>query len=224
MLTRTPDPNNLELERVSNINPEALAQFRQHYDDAAITEDALFHYTYGVMHSQQWRETFADDLAKTPARIPMAASVANFHDFSEAGRKLSDLHVNYETVDPYDLEEIHAPGWDADAPGAYRVEKMSYAGRRPNLDATRVIYNASITLAEIPTEAHEYRLGSRSAIDWLIDRYQIRTNTNTGITNDPNDWAAEHDDPRYILDLVKRVTTVSVKTMEIVKGLPELPI
>ena len=224
VLTRTPDPNNLELERVSNINPEALAQFRQHYDDAAITEDALFHYTYGVMHSQQWRETFADDLAKTPARIPMAASVANFHDFSEAGRKLSDLHVNYETVDPYDLEEIHAPGWDADAPGAYRVEKMSYAGRRPNLDATRVIYNASITLAEIPTEAHEYRLGSRSAIDWLIDRYQIRTNTNTGITNDPNDWAAEHDDPRYILDLVKRVTTVSVKTMEIVKGLPELPI
>ena len=224
VLTRTPDSNNLELERVSNINPEALAQFRQYYDDTTITEDDLFFYTYGVLHSPQWRETFAYDLSKTPARIPMAALVANFRDFGDAGRKLADLHINYDTVEPYPLEEAQAAGWYADTDEAFRVEKMSYAGRRPNLDTTRIVYNASITLAGIPAEAHEYRLGSRSALDWLIDRYQVTTHQASGITNNPNDWATEHDDPRYILDLVKRVTTVSVETVKIVRALPELPI
>ena len=97
---------------------------------------------------------------------------------------------------------------------------MTYAGRRANPDKSRIIYNAGITLAGIPEAAHEYQLGSRSALDWLIDRYQVRTHKASGITNDPNDWCAEHDNPRYILDLVKRVTTVSVRTVEIVKALP----
>ena len=111
-------------------------------------------------------------------------------------------------------------GWDAEAPGAYRVEKMAYAGRRANPDKSRIIYNAGITLAGIPEVAHEYQLGSRSALGWLIDRYQVRTHKASGIVNDPNDWCAEHDNPRYILDLVKRVTTVSIRTVEIVKALP----
>ena len=224
VLTRQPNRHNPELERVSNITPDAVTQFQEHYGDPAISEDDLFYYAYGLLHSQQWRDTFSDDLAKAAARIPMAASVADFHTFAQAGRQLADLHVNYETIELYPLEETHADGWDANADGAYRVEKMAYAGRRPNLDTSRIIYNASITLAGIPSEAHEYRLGSRSALDWLIDRYQVTTHQASGITNNPNDWAAEHNNPRYILDLVKRVTTVSVKTMEIVKALPELPI
>ena len=118
------------------------------------------------------------------------------------------------------------PGWGMTGEGggrrrgAYRVEKMTYAGRRPNLDKSRIIYNAGITLAGIPEVAHEYQLGSRSALDWLIDRYQVRTHKASGIVNDPNDWCAEHNNPRYILDLVKRVTTVSVRTVEIVRSLP----
>ena len=223
-LTRSPLQIKPELEQVSNINPIALTQFRERYKDPMITDDDLFYYTYGVLHSQQWRAAFADDLTKTAARIPMAGSSEEFRSFANSGRQLADLHVNYETVEPYHLEETHADGWDADAGRAYRVEKMGYAGRRTNLDTSRIIYNASITLAGIPSEAHEYRLGSRSALDWLLDRYQVRSDSKSGITNDPNDWAAEHDDPRYILDLVKQVTTVSVKTMEIVKTLPELPI
>ena len=219
-LTRPPNPDIPELERISNMNPTAVAEFREHYGDDGITEDDLFYYTYGMLHCQQWREAFADDLSKTPARIPMAASVDDFHAFVEAGRELAKLHVDYESVEPYKLEEIHAPGWDADAPSAYRVEKMSYAGTRPNLDPTRIIYNAGITLAGIPEHAHEYRLGSRSALDWLIDRYQVTTHKASGIVNDPNDWAIENGDPRYILDLMKRVTTVSVRTVDIVRNLP----
>ena len=207
-------------ERISNINSDALAQFRAHYRDQAIIEDDLFYYTYGVVHSPQWREAFANDLRKSHARIPMAASGDDFRAFVAAGRELADLHVSYETVEPWPLQELWVHGWDAEAPGAYRVEKMSYAGRRANPDKSRIIYNAGITLAGIPAVAHEYRLGSRSALDWLIDRYQVRTHKASGIVNDPNDWCAEHNNPRYILDLVKHVTTVSVRTVEIVRGLP----
>ena len=223
-LTLLPDTENPELDRVSNINPKALTQFRERYLEPAITEDDLFYYTYGVLHSQQWRETFADNLAKSEVRIPMADSTTNFHAFADAGRLLANLHVNYETVEPYPLEEIHANDRVDALPGAYRVEKMTYAGRRPNQDISRIIYNAHITLAGIPSVAQEYRLGSRSALDWLIDRYQVRTDGSNGITNDPNDWAVEHRQPRYILDLVKRVTTVSVRSVQIMRELPELPI
>ena len=222
-LTQPPDADDPELERISNINPAAVAEFREHYGDDGITDDDLFYYTYGMLHCQQWRAAFADDLAKAPARIPMAPTLDDFRAFVAAGRELADLHVNYESVEPYPLEEIPAPGWDADAPNAYRVEKMSYSGRRPYLDPTCVIYNAGITLAGIPAHAHEYRLGSRSALDWLVDRYQVRTDKKSGIVNDPNDWCAEQSNPRYILDLIKRVTTVSVKTVEIVRELPFLP-
>ena len=223
-LMQTPGADRPEVERVTNIAPAAVVEFREHYGDNGITDDDLFYYTYGMLHCRQWREAFADDLSKVQARIPMAPTTEDFHAFVGAGRELADLHVNYETVPLYPLEEIHAPGWDADTPGAYRVAKMSYAGSRPNLDTSRIIFNSTITLAGIPSEAHEYRLGSRSALDWLVDRYQVRTDSKSGITNNPNDWATEHDDPRYILDLVKRVTTVSVETVKIVKALPELPI
>ena len=223
-LTRPPDADNPELERVSNINPAALAQFREYYGAPDISEDDLFYYTYGVLHSRQWREKFADDLSKSAARIPMAPTADDFRAFAEAGRELAELHVNYERVEPYPLEEIHAPGWNPDAPDAYRVEKMTYPGRRDrgNLNPSRIIYNANITLAGIPQHAHEYRLGSRSALDWLIDRYQVKTDGKSGITNDPNDWAAEHGQPRYIIDLVKRVTALSLRTVAIVNALPYL--
>ncbi|MDE2638376.1 MAG: hypothetical protein OXI30_18560 [Chloroflexota bacterium] len=218
------DARDADIERVSNINPAALAEFRQIYGDPAISEDDLFYYTYGILHSQQWRETFANDLAKSAARIPMAASLDDFRAFVAAGRELADLHVHYETVEPYPLEEIRASNWHPDAEGAFRVEKMKYAGKRPNLDTSTIIYNSDITLRGIPAVAHEYKLGTRSALDWLIDRYKVTTHNKSGIVNDPNDWADEVGEPRYILDLIKRVTTVSVRTVEIVNGLPELPI
>ena len=223
-LTLHLDEDNLELEQTSNINPQAVAQFREHYDAPAITDDDLFYYTYGVLHSPQWRAAFADDLSKAPARIPMATTAADFHAFAEAGRQLADWHVNYETTEPYPLEEIHAPGWDANAPDAYHVDKMAYRGASRNPDKSAIVYNAGITLVGIPEYAHEYRLGTRSALDWLIDRYRVTTHKASGIVNNPNDWCAETGNPRYIVDLVKRVTAVSVKTMDTVRMLPELPL
>ena len=211
-----------DLMRVSNINPRALAEFRAHYEEDAISEDDVFYYTYGVLHSAQWRDAFANDLVKSQARIPMAASAADFHAFAKAGRDLADMHVNYESVEPYPLDEIHPLEWNPDAPTAYRVEKMGYPGGK-NPDRTRIEYNADMTLAGIPAKAHEYRLGSRSALDWLVERYRVSTDkSGSGITNDPNDWSAEVGDRRYIFDLIKRVTTVSVRTVDIVAGLPEL--
>jgi len=144
--------------------------------------------------------------------------------FVAAGQKLADLHVNYETVAPYPLEVSYGAKWRPEAPGAYRVEKMKYARKNKKDDKSIIHYNAHITLRGIPAAAQDYVLGSRSALDWLLDRYQLRTHKKSGIVNDPNDWAAELGEPRYILDLLKRVTTVSVETVAIVRGLPELPI
>ena len=104
VLTQSPDTNNLDLERVSNINPVAVAEFQAHYSDESITDDDLFYYTYGVLHSEQYRQTFADDLSKSAARIPMAASLGDFRAFVEAGVALADLHVGYESVEPYPLK------------------------------------------------------------------------------------------------------------------------
>ena len=222
-LTRPHNPDNPELERISNINPQAVAQLQAQFG-VTITEDDLFYYTYGALHSPQWRAAFADDLSKSPVHIPTAVSWDDFQAFAAAGRELADLHVNYESAEPYPLAEIPAPGWNPDAPDAWRVDKMAYGGSVRNPDKTRIVYNAGLALAGIPAEAHDYRLGSRSALDWLLERYRVTTHKASGIVNDPNDWRAEQGDPRYIVDLVKRVTTVSVKTMEIVRLFPALPI
>jgi predicted helicase len=153
-------------------------------------------------------------------RIPLAASTSHFEAFADSGRKLADLHVNYETVEPYPLAE-QAPLHTMTPWETYRVEKMRWADKTTK---KAIIYNQHVTLGDIPAEAHRYMLGSRSALEWLIDRYQVKSDKDSGIVNDPNDWGREHHDPRYIVDLVKRVTRVSVETMKIVDSLPELPL
>ena len=134
-------------------------------------------------------------------------------------------------VDPWpDLDITYVPGFDADNANAYLVEKMQFPkvsnpndpdGRKID-NKTTIIYNPSITIAGIPERAHDYQLGSRSAIDWIVYSYQIKTNAAAGIVNYPNDWATEHDDPSYILDLIGRVVTVSMRTVGIIDGLPKL--
>ena len=205
--------------RVDNITDEILAVYREKFGPQ-VSKDDIFHYVYGVLHSQQYREVFAADLKRMLPRIPLAASSADFQAFVDAGRALADLHVNYETVDPYPLHESTHP-LDVDEWELYRVTKMRWDDKTTR---KAIIYNGYLTLSDIPAAVHEYRLGSRSGLEWLIDRYQVKTDKASGIVNDPNDWCCEHDDPRYIVDLVKRVTRVSVETMDIVRSLPELPI
>ena len=132
------------------------------------------------------------------------------------------MHIGYETVEPYPLEEQVSAPLDLDERDLYRVEqKMSFPRTRGQVDRSSLIYNRHITLRGIPDQAHRYQLGSRSAIEWIIDRYYIRTDKPSGIVNDPNTYS---DDPRYIIDLVKRVVTVSIETMKIVDALPGLPL
>ena len=209
-------------EKVSNINPVTLTQFREHYTDNNISEDDLFHYVYGMLHHQDFRTRYAANLSKEATRIPMAASLADFRLFVGVGETLSDLHVNYERVEPYPLkEEITG---NPDMLNLYRVaKKMKHPGKRGDLDESALVYNEHITLRGIPEEAHRYVIGQYSALRWLMERYYVKTDSASGIVNDPNDWCDEHGDRRYIIDMVKRVVTVSVKTMEIVDSLPELP-
>ncbi|MEA5649144.1 MAG: type ISP restriction/modification enzyme [Cutibacterium granulosum] len=205
--------------RLDNITDKILAVYREKFGPQ-VSKDDIFHYVYGVLHSQQYREVFAADLKRMLPRIPLAASSADFQAFVDAGRALADLHVNYETVDPYPLHES-THSLDVDEWELYRVTKMRWEDKTTR---KAIIYNGYLTLSDIPAAVHEYRLGSRSGLEWLIDRYQVKTDKASGIVNDPNDWCREHDDPRYIVDLVKRVTRVSVETMDIVQSLPELPI
>ena len=168
-------------------------------------------------------------MKKSLPRIPSANSPANFWEFSKAGRDLADLHLRYESVDPWpDLEVAFSDGFDPDDPKHWRVEKMRYPKvtdpktKEKGEDKTRVLFNSRIKIGGIPERAHEYQLGSRSAVDWILNQYQVKTHKKSGITNDPNDWALEHGQPSYIFDLLSSVVTVSMRTLEIVDDLPNL--
>ena len=207
-------------QRRDNINPGALAAYRERLGEDVMA-DQIFAYVYGVLHSPHYRDRYATDLSRLLARIPDPADRETFFGFTEAGQRLLDLHIGYEDVDPYPLEERVALG-APDGPERYRVEKMRWGGAHRKPDRSTLVYNDWITLEGIPEAAHDYVVGPRSALDWLIDRYQVKTHKDSGIVNDVNDWGLEHGDPRYIVDLVKRITTVSLETMTIVGGLPEL--
>ena len=206
--------------RRDNISADALASYRASLG-GGVTSGQIFAYVYGVLHSPDYRAQYATDLAKMLPRIPDPADRETFLAFAEAGQRLLDLHIGYEEVAPYPLEERVALG-APDGPERYRVEKIRWAGRARDPDRSTLVYNDWITLEGIPEAAHDYVVGPRSALDWLIDRYQVKTHKDSGIVNDVNDWGLEHGDPRYIVDLVKRITTVSLETMTIVRGLPEL--
>ena len=184
-----------------------------------MSKDEIFASVYAQLHDPRYRAKYAADLKRQLPRIPLPGSAEDFHAYAAAGRELMDLHIGYETVEPYPLTESHSTGDESD-PAFYRVTTMRWGGTGRAKDRSVIVYNGNVTLSGIPEAAHEYMLGSRSGLEWLLDRYRVKTDKASGIVNDPNDWALEHDDPRYIVDLVKRVTTVSVRTMEIVKGLP----
>ena len=193
--------------RQENITDWALAEFRSHYSDDTITKWDIFHYNYGLLHHPAYREKYQMNLKRDLPHIPFAE---DFWGFANAGAQLADLHVNYESVPKYDkLKYIETPGMTVD----WRVEKMKLSK-----DKTQLVYNDFLTLDGIPAEVYDYRLGNRSALEWVVDQYRVKTDKRSGIVNDPNREA----EPRYIVDLIARVTTVSLKTVEIIKNLPPL--
>ncbi|NTW70425.1 MAG: DEAD/DEAH box helicase [Chlorobiaceae bacterium] len=179
-----------------------------------VTKEDIFYYVYGILHSPEYRTRFANDLKKMLPRIPLVEEPREFWSFSKAGRELADLHINYETVPP--SEDVTVTGAET---GLFTVEKMRFP-KKGEKDA--IIYNSAITITNIPAKAYEYVVNGKSAIGWVMERYQITTHKESNITNNPNDWAKEVGNPRYILDLILSVINVSVKTVDIVAGLPEL--
>ena len=197
-----------------------------------ISKEDVFYYVYGLLHSPDYRERYADNLSKELPRIPCVKSTADFWAFSKAGRDLAELHLNYETVELYPVK-IDSGGkklTDAD----YRVEKMKYGTLSPTLsrgergnarskDLTTLHYNGKITLTGIPLAAYDYIVNGKPALDWVIERQCVKTDKDSGIVNDANDWATETmGNPRYPLELFQRVITVSLETMKIVRSLPGL--
>ena len=201
--------------RIDNITDAILVDYRSAYGQQ-VTKDDIFYFAYGLMHSVDYKVRFSADLGKMLPRLPKLSEKADFGTFSSAGRELAALHLNYETVDHFPLTEVGTDTHDL------RVTKMKFGGKAGAWDKSTVIYNQHITLTGIPAEAQEYMLGSRSAVEWILERYQVKTDKVSGIVNDPNLWGEEHGNPSYILDLLKSIVTVSVETVRIVASLPAL--
>ena len=206
----------------SNITDWGLEQFTSHYHDATITKLDVFHYVYGILHDPAYREKYAANLKRELPRIPFAD---NFWKLTELGKRLMELHVHYEDQPEYALHEewslpkgyLHPYGLvvtsvdQVPERDRYRVTKM----KRDKKDPTRLIVNDFLTLSGIPANVDDYKLGNRSALDWIVDQYQVSTDKRSGITNDPN----RDDDPTYIVRLIKKVVTVSVETVELVTSI-----
>ncbi|TWC81420.1 putative helicase [Rhizobium sp. SJZ105] len=216
------------LTRRDAITDDGLAHFQATYPGKQISKEDLFYYIYGLLHSPDYRERFRNNLAKQLPRIPSVKSFADFAVFRDAGRILGDLHMNFETVAPYMVtfkEGDHRliPEAEANPRKFYRVKKMKFGGRGKEKDRTTVLYNDNITMQNIPLEAYDYVVNGKPALEWVMERQVIKTDKDSGIVNDANDYATETvGDPKYPLELFQRVITVSIETMRIVRALPSL--
>lgn len=207
------DPNETDYVRRDAISDFILERAKKQYGKNVTKED-IFYYVYGFLHSPEYRETFASDLKKMLPKLPLLEDVKDFWAFSKAGRQLADLHLNYESVSAY--PEVNVVGADANN---FLVDKMRFP-KKGQKDT--IIYNSHIVISNIPEKAYEYVVNGKSAIEWIMERYQITTHKDSGITNNPNDWANEVGNPRYILDLLLSIINVSVQTVDIVKNLPKV--
>ena len=227
--------------RVDNITDATLRSYQAAHG-AEVTKDDVFYYVYALLHSPGYRKQYGADLKKSLPHIPMVASREDFVAFTTAGRGLADLHLDYESVEPTPLSLMvdgQEVPWDlreAISADLLHVKKMRYDralqdGKKQG-DKTSIVYNEHVTISGIPAQAQKYLLGSRSGLDWLLERYRVSIHKASGIVNDPNDWMAEgagggpttSAQPRYLLDLIARITTVSVQTQEIVSSLPSLDV
>lgn len=225
-------------QRREAISDDALVHFQTAYPNENISKEAIFYYIYGLLHSEEYREKYADNLSKQLPRIPCVKTAADFWAFSQAGRDLAELHLHYERVPMY--QNVRFKGGlkivgDQLSGGVgedFYVEKMKFGGKILNEetgkkedDKTKVAYNAKFTIENIPPEAYDYIVNGKPALEWVMERQSVKTDKASGIVNDANDWAIETmHNPRYPMELFLRVITVSLETMKIVNGLPKLSI
>ena len=201
-----------------------LSTARKQYG-SRVTKEDIFYYVYGILHAPDYRTTFAADLKKSLPRLPLVESPDDFWAFSRAGRSLAELHLGYERVEPYaGCRILLAPQTNRGDEISYLIDDKMRFGKLDSKTADKRIihYNAGITIENIPLEAYDYVVNGKSAIEWVMERYAVKTDPASRIENNPNDWCREHDDPKYIYNLLLRIITVSLETMKIVRSLPKL--
>jgi predicted helicase len=199
-----------------NISKEIHSKFTEKFGDKVSTDD-IFYYVYGVLHSNEYRDRFSSNLKKMSPRIPISK---NFWEFSKAGQQLAELHLNYDLVEPFPLKQEGAI--NSNDSTTFTLTKLCHPKVGNKEDKSSIIYNGQIKLEGIPSAAYDYVINGKSAIEWIMERYQVTADKASGITNNPNDWSNENGDANYILLLIKRVVTVSLESMKIINDLPKL--
>lgn len=214
VMSAAPDDDFLDgYRRVDNITDATLAAYRAVHG-GEVTKDDIFYGIYALLHHPTYRETYAADLQKMLPRIP---HVKGFAEYARLGRALAAMHVDYESVDQYKLGEVTTIDAPEDPFELYRIEKLAWISRK---DHTAIRYNAHLTITGIPEGESGYRVAGRSPLEWVIDRYMVKTDKASGIVNDPNTWLREHDDPRYVVNLIRSLVTVSLETQRLIAELP----
>ena len=210
--------------RFDNEENNSLLEFsndnmnQQFADELGLSLDDTFAYVYGLLNSREYQKKYANDLKKDLARIPI---VKNIEKYVEIGKELMDIHLNYEEVSVYEEVDVNIS-----KNPSYKVTKMKFAkmrdenGKSVN-DLSTIIFNNDITISNIPEKAYEYVVNGRSAIEWIIDQYQIKTDSKSGITDDPNDYS---DDEKYIFNLLLRIINVSLQTVDLINSLPKFEV
>ncbi|HHN8279436.1 TPA: type ISP restriction/modification enzyme, partial [Morganella morganii] len=214
---------NTRYSRKDSISDEGIGLFHDFYQVENIKKEDLFYYIYGLLHSNEYRYQYADNLIKDLPRIPCVKSIEDFWTFSKAGRELANLHLNYEKVERYKADiDTGSQSYSQLRKDDFYVEKMKFAKKG---EKDTIIYNNKIRIKNIPIEAYDYILNGKSALEWVMERQGVSTHKDSGIVNDANDWAIETmNNPRYPLELFLRVITVSLETQKIVNSLPKLDI
>lgn len=187
-------------------------------DKLGLSLNDTFAYVYGLLNSREYQEKYTNDLKKDLARVPI---VKDKEPYVAVGKALMDLHLNYEEVPVYDGVEI-----EMSALPSYKVTKMKFAKKRDENgklvnDLSTIIYNQDLTISNIPEKAYSYMVNGRSAIEWIMDQFQVKTDKKSGITDDPNDYSS---DEKYIFNLLLRIINISMQTVDLVNSLPKFEV
>jgi helicase domain protein len=179
-----------------------------------ITREDIFYYVYGFLHNEDYKKEFEADLNKLTPRLPLVDDYKTFKIYSDIGRELANLHLNYENIERD--SNIIVEGEESNN---FKVEKMRFENKDQK---DIIIFNSDIKIKNIPLEAYDYQVNGKSAIEWIVERYAVTVNKDSGIENNPNLWCEENENPRYILDLLLSVISLSLKTNELIKKLPRI--
>ena len=213
-------------ETRDGITDAGLALFRDAWPGENVSKEDIFYYIYGILHSEDYRKRYKNDLTKKQLpRIPAVKEPKDYRAFAQAGRDLGALHLNYESLEPWPatINDDKPSPQGLSHETLFRVEKMKFGGNAKSKDKTTIVYNPRITIRDIPERAYEYIVNGKSAVEWVMGRQGVKTDGESGLVNDANRYAIEtKGHPAYPLVLLLRIIRVSMETIKITEKLPPL--